>query len=102
MAPFVRIPDPDLIKAHKSKIPQIIAYAYFVCPLAMLLGISFMAYPLVVIHSVYTLLYDNPWLTTNTGEFEIKKRALLFDACLIASLLLVAGTKIYKRTNGKK
>lgn len=97
IAPFIQIPDPDIIKTYKSRIPQLISYAYFVCPVALILGISFMAYPLFVIHLFYTALYDNPWLTTNSNEFDVKKRALLFDACLLASLILVAGTKIYKR-----
>lgn len=61
-----------------------------------------MAYPLFVIHLFYTVLFDNPWLTTNSGEFEIKKRGLLFDVCLLATLILVAGTKIYKKKNGRK
>ena len=101
MVSFVRIPDPEIFNNHKAKIPKIISYAYFLCPLSMLLGLNFMAYPLAVLHLFYAALFDNPVLTANTAEYDAKKRALMFDACLIATLFVVAGAKLYRKDKKK-
>ena len=61
----------------------------------MILGLSFLAYPLAFLHLLHAILFDNPWATENSNEFSVKYRALMFDGVVIAVLMLAAGAKLY-------
>ena len=59
--PFM-LPDPQLILPYKSKIAMLLGYLWIVLSLSTLLGIKQGTYMLLLLHALYTVVYDNPAL----------------------------------------
>ena len=59
--PF-KLPDPHLILPYKSKIAMLLGYLWIVLSLSTLLGIKQGTYMLLLLHALYTVVYDNPAL----------------------------------------
>lgn len=75
-------------------------YLYFVCSVGLLLGVKLCAIPLMLAHLVHSIVFDNPWQTISQNDYDTKLRALMFDACLLATLFMIMGTKIYTKQRG--
>ena len=86
-----KLPDPSLLLPWKSKASLVIAYIYAILSLCVLAGIrQGPAYALLILHLIYTVLYDNPALTHTVGTYETKVRSCLFDAVIAGALIMIA------------
>ena len=87
----VKLPSPQIILPYKSKIAMLLGYLWIVLSLSTLLGFKQGTYILLVMHALYTLIYDNPALTHTINSYENKLRACFFDAMIAATLIMIAG-----------
>lgn len=71
-----------------------ISYLYFVSSIGVLCGVRSFTYILMVIHIILSVLFDNPQVTTNQNDYDTKMRALMFDACLLATLIMINGLRV--------
>ena len=88
--PF-KLPSPQVILPYKSKVAMLLGYLWIVLSLSTLLGFKQGTYLLLVMHGLYTLIYDNPALTHTINSYERQLRACFFDAMIAATLIMIAG-----------
>ena len=69
---------------------MLLGYLWIVLSLSTLLGFRQGTYLLLVMHALYTLIYDNPALTHTINSYESKLRACFFDAMIAATLIMIA------------
>ena len=69
---------------------MLLGYLWIVLTLGTLLGVRQGTYLLLLLHVLYTVIYDNPALTHTTGTYENKIRACLFDSIIACTLLMIA------------
>ena len=87
----IKLPSPQLILPYKYKVAMLLGYLWIVLSLSTLLGFRQGTYLLLVMHALYTLIYDNPALTHTINSYEGKLRACFFDAMIAATLIMIAG-----------
>ena len=87
----IKLPSPQLILPYKYKVAMLLGYLWIVLSLSTLLGFRQGTYLLLVMHALYTLIYDNPALTHTINSYESKLRACFFDAMIAATLIMIAG-----------
>jgi hypothetical protein len=85
----VKLPSPQIILPWKLKISMLLGYLWIVLTLGTLLGVRQASYLLLLLHVLYTVIYDNPALTHTTGTYENKVRACLFDGIIACTLLMI-------------
>ena len=50
-----------------------------------------LATPMLIVHLMQSVLFDNPYITKTQSEFEAKVGAVIFDICLFAAVLIAMG-----------
>ena len=91
---WVKLPSSDFIGNWKHKIGMVLGYLQVVSVGGLLLGISQFAYVLAAVHTVMSVLFDNPVLTQTQSAFEGKLRAAVFDVIILGVLIMAAGSRV--------
>ena len=76
---------------YKQYVTYGIGYFYIIGSLGLLVEMNVLAIPLLIVHVLQSLLFDNPWVTSTQNEYETKLRALIFDVCILAGVLMIMG-----------
>ena len=92
----LKLPDPTFFTPFKYKIALGFSYLYFIASVGLLCGVRGFTYILILVHIVQSVLMDNPQVTTTQNDYDIKMRALMFDACLLAVLIMINGIRTKK------
>ena len=93
---------PALLSPWKSKLTLLFGYLYLLLSFSLLLGFTRLpSYLLLLLHTLHSITFDNPYLTHTQGAFDTKLRACLFDLCLFAALLMLSSFE-QKGVDGEK
>jgi len=91
-----RLPDPEHLIKYKTQVAYAFSYFYLIGGIMLIFGYTQVAWMLLIIHAVQSVVVDNPYQTERQDEFQNKTRAAMLDACIAASLIMASGMKINK------